>query len=118
MVTVHDDALIWVRKGVKTLVSHSSEQKIRSGEAVVMAKGSQWDVINDPAPHGRYEAFVLQFGEGAIQAFYDAYHASYLVKPIEAIFTLSATPEFEQALIRVPCRFRTDHWCSQMEKAF
>lgn len=100
-VTVHDDALIWVRKGVKTLVSHSTEQKIRLGEAVVMAKGSQWDVINDPAPHGRYEAFVLQFGEGAIQAFHDAYHVSYLVKPIEASFTLSVRPDLEQALTRV-----------------
>lgn len=100
-VTVHEDALVWVRKGVKTLVSHSTEQNIRSGEAVVMAKGSQWDVINDPAPHGRYEAFVLQFGEGAIHAFHEAYHASYLVKPIDACFKLSVTTNLEQALSRV-----------------
>jgi len=100
-VTVHDDALIWVRRGIKTLVSHSTKQKIRPGEAVVMAKGSQWDVINDPAPHGRYEAFVLQFGEAAIQTFHDSYHASYLVKPIDSCFPLSVAPDFEQALIRV-----------------
>jgi len=100
-VTVRDDVLIWVRKGVKALVRHSEAQKISAGEAVVMAKGSQWDVINDPAPHGCYEAFVLQFGEAAIQAFHASYRASYLLQPIEDCFNLSMTSDLEQSLSRV-----------------
>lgn len=76
-VTVRDDVLIWVRKGVKTLIRAGEENEIRTGEAVVLARGTQWDVINDPAQHGRYEAFVLQFGEGAIQAFHASYRATF-----------------------------------------
>ncbi len=100
-VTVRDDVLVWVRQGVKTLVRHATEQKIGPGQAVVMAKASQWDVINDTLPHGRYEAFVLQFGEGAIQAFHDAYHASFPLKPIDACFCLPVNRDLEQALSRV-----------------
>lgn len=100
-VTVRDDVLIWVRKGVKTLVHHADEHRVGAGQAVVMAKGTQWDVINDPAPHDRYEALILQFGEGAIQAFHASYGASYPVQPMDDCFTLSATPDLEQTLLRV-----------------
>lgn len=100
-VTVRDDVLIWVRKGVKTLIRAGEENEIRTGEAVVLARGTQWDVINDPAQHGRYEAFVLQFGEGAIQAFHASYRATFLSQPIADCFNLSVTPDFEQILLRV-----------------
>ena len=100
-VTVRDDVLIWVRKGVKTLVHQGGEHKIRAGQAVVMAKGAQWDVINDPAPHGRYEALVLQFGEGAIQAFHEAYGAAYPLPPIADCFNLTVAPDLAQLILRV-----------------
>lgn len=67
-VAVHEHALIWVQRGTKTLLSTSASQIFHSGEAVVMLQGSVWDVINDPAPDTRYEAAVLQFGDGALNA--------------------------------------------------
>lgn len=100
-VTVRDDVLVWVRKGAKTLIGHAEENTVRAGEAVVLAKGTQWDVINDPAQHGSYEAFVLQFGDGAIQAFHESYRASFLSQPIADSFNLSVAPDIEQILMRV-----------------
>ncbi|KAB2966894.1 MAG: helix-turn-helix transcriptional regulator [Zoogloea sp.] len=67
--SVRDDALIWVRKGCKTLLGAQGPQEVPAGRVVVLARGSCWDVINDPRSDGRYEAHVLQFGDAAVSRF-------------------------------------------------
>ncbi|GAA6141599.1 helix-turn-helix transcriptional regulator [Hydrogenophaga sp. 5NK40-0174] len=65
-VCIHQDSLIVVRRGRKTLLRTEGALEAVPGEALAVARGTVWDVINDPATHGSYEADVLVFGEDLI----------------------------------------------------
>lgn len=68
-VNVHEDVLIRVRKGRKILHGALREWCVGPGELVVLARGGQWDVVNDPDGEAAYEADVLQFGRRAVSDF-------------------------------------------------
>jgi AraC-like DNA-binding protein len=97
---VREDALIFVRSGIKTLLGNAGPLAIGTGEAVVMARGAQWDVINDPATAGRYEALVLQFGDRAVKEFHERYAADFPLSPVDTCFSLRVAPELAQSLQR------------------
>lgn len=97
---IRDDMLVWVRKGCKTLINPGGALKFETGSAMVLMQGSQWDVINDPSRHGRYEALVLQFGREAIREFHDR-HAAELSGPgVDTCFRLEVNPELADSLER------------------
>jgi len=99
-VTVRDDILILVRHGTKTLLGNAAPVIIKAGMAVVMARGSQWDVINDPGGDGRYEALVLQFGDRAVADFQSSYAGQFGLGRIEASFVAKPDQEFESTVVR------------------
>ncbi len=66
--TTHHDALVTVLRGTKQLISPTQTLTVAPGQAVMMAAGTTWDVINDPRGHTRYEALVLAFEPGWVQA--------------------------------------------------
>jgi AraC-like DNA-binding protein len=66
--TVHNDALVVVVRGTKQLMSPTQTLTIPTGQAVMMAAGTTWDVVNDPNGHLRYEALLLTFEPEWVQA--------------------------------------------------
>lgn len=86
--TVRDDALVWVRKGCKTLLGADGPREIPAGQGVVLARGSCWDVINDPRPDGCYEAHILQFGDAALSRFAARHGGDFPLAPLQGCHVL------------------------------
>jgi AraC-like DNA-binding protein len=57
--TVRDVLIGRIRAGRKTLVGARGEHVFAAGELFIVARGTQWDVINDPRPEGCYVAQIL-----------------------------------------------------------
>jgi len=66
--TARNDALVVVLRGTKQLISPTQTLTVVPGQAVMMAAGTTWDVINDPRGHTRYEALALAFEPDWVQA--------------------------------------------------
>lgn len=99
-VAIREDVLILVRSGVKTLLGQAQPLMLSAGEAVVLARGSEWDVVNDPAPEGRYEALVLQFGDGAVTDFHRAYPGVFPAPPMAGSFVVAPDALVADAVLR------------------
>lgn len=103
---IHDDVLVLVQAGVKTLVSHGgqgapgSRLEIAPHGLVLMARGSLWDIINQPGPRGRYEALVLQFGDELLDDLARLWPQPAEPTPPPPAFALPAHPELEDAVRR------------------
>jgi AraC-like DNA-binding protein len=67
--TIDQPTLIVVRHGVKILTSADTEWKVRSGDAVVLAKGCRFDVINRLDANAAYEASWLVFEPSLLASF-------------------------------------------------
>lgn len=98
--TVREDVLITVRKGVKTLLGSTAPIMMKPGESIVLVRGSQWDVVNDPAGDGRYEALVLQFGDQPINEFDKIYSGDFPVAPTDSCFAVPPSKAFQQTVER------------------
>ena len=66
-VTIRDDSLVAVRRGHKQLIGARTTLAAEPGQTLVVARGTQWDVVNDPAGQGRYESLVLAFGDEVVR---------------------------------------------------
>src|SRR3954467_14014861 len=71
--TVRDDMVGWVVSGHKQLVTPQGSNRFRSGEVFVIPRATQWDVVNDPAPQGRYIARVLTFAPPLVELFHERF---------------------------------------------
>lgn len=66
--TVREHLLVVVLKGVKGLHAVDKVLTTGQGQGVLIARGTQWDVVNDPEGHTHYEALALSFSGQLIQA--------------------------------------------------
>lgn len=99
-VSIREDVLIFVRRGVKTLQGGGIPVALKAGTSVVLARGSQWDVVNDPAPDGRYEALVLQFGDSAIEGFQRTHGSGFEARRTDGCFVTSPDEGFVDLILR------------------
>jgi AraC-like DNA-binding protein len=67
--TVPCDLIVAVTTGRKELHTTSRSITTGSGQAVLIARGTQWDVVNDPHGHQQYEALVLGFDDVLMREF-------------------------------------------------
>lgn len=86
---MREDLAGWVVSGEKRLISAGGERVYRTGHAFLIARGTQWDVVNDPAGQGRYMAQVLALTEDIVKGFIDQ-HPQFLSTP--ALQSCSTTP--------------------------
>ncbi len=68
-VTVRDDSLSLILQGVKGLHTASTTLTAGRDQGVMIARGTQWDVVNDPRGQGQYEALVLAFDDAMVREF-------------------------------------------------
>lgn len=97
---IRSPILVWVRKGRKCLHGAYVTAEFDAGDVMVIAQGSQWDVVNDIAPHGIYEALVLQFGSDAIRTFGERHQSDFPFKPVEHCAKIRMDAQFEQSVHR------------------
>lgn len=65
--SIREDLLVVVRQGRKTLISSTASLEAGRGEGLLMSRGTQWDVINDPAGAPDYQALVLAFSDDLVR---------------------------------------------------
>ncbi|EQA37336.1 DNA-binding helix-turn-helix protein [Leptospira inadai serovar Lyme str. 10] len=78
--------LVYVKKGTKTMQREGVEYVVRAGEAVAIAGGWSFDVVNAPE-EGEFEASWLAFHPDIIRQFGETQYSS---TPIEIAFTMSS----------------------------
>ncbi|MDO9483203.1 MAG: helix-turn-helix transcriptional regulator [Hydrogenophaga sp.] len=66
--TVREHLLVVVLKGVKGLHALHKVLTARQGQGIMIARGTQWDVVNDPEGLTQYEAIALSFPDRLIHA--------------------------------------------------
>lgn len=98
--TVRDDLLVLVLKGSKGLHTPRSVLTARSNEAVLMARGTQWDVVNDPQGALQFESVVLSFSNPLIQKFNTAYPTQGQ-PPIKQASVVAADEALQEAVKRM-----------------
>lgn len=67
--TVPSDLLVAVVAGRKMLYSAGQAVIAQRGQGVLIARGTQWDVVNDPHGQRQYEAWVLAFDDDLVREF-------------------------------------------------
>lgn len=72
-VTVRDDVVGCVVSGRKRLCTPGGETPFAAGQLFIMARGTHWDVINEPAAGGQYEARLLGFAPHTVERFHERF---------------------------------------------
>lgn len=98
-VTVRDDALILVVRGVKGLHTASTTLSAGREQAVMIARGTQWDVVNDPQGQGQYEALVLAFDDAMVREF-SRLHPLDDATAVESAQVVPIDVELQEAMLR------------------
>lgn len=74
-ITVRDVLIGRIRCGRKTLVGARSQEAFGAGELFIVARGTQWDVVNDPRPEGCYVAQILVPSQAVVRQYHDLHAA-------------------------------------------
>ena len=69
--TVPSNLIVAVMTGRKELHTPYRSITAHQGQAVVIARGTQWDVVNDPHGQRQYEAWVLGFDDALVREFHE-----------------------------------------------
>ncbi|MDC6169905.1 helix-turn-helix transcriptional regulator [Paucibacter sp. XJ19-41] len=71
--TVRDDLVGWVLSGRKRLSTPFGETRFATGQVFVIPRSTQWDMINEPAAGGHYEARMMGFAPPLIERFHERF---------------------------------------------
>jgi AraC-like DNA-binding protein len=72
-VTLRDDLVGWVASGRKRLVTPQGSVSFAQGDMFVIARGTQWDMVNEAAPGGRYEARMISCAPPLVARFHERF---------------------------------------------
>lgn len=98
--TIREPMFGWVQSGRKTLVGPHVHQHYGAGQAFLLAHGTQWDVVNQPAPGGHYRALIVQFAPALIEQFHALYGAQFPAARQAPLAGLDLTPELRESVQR------------------
>ncbi|WP_445678958.1 helix-turn-helix transcriptional regulator [Radicibacter daui] len=99
-VAIDAPTIILVSRGSKTLVGEGWREVIHTDDAILLAAGVSYDIINSPDSDGLYEAAWFAFSPGLIAA---PFPEESLTRPVEGQMALRSLPvgfvaAFERAL--------------------
>lgn len=98
--TVRDDMLGWVVSGSKRLATPQGSMSFATGDVFMIARATQWDVVNDPAPHGRYIARVLTFSPPLVELFHERFGQFAATPAAQNCASLRADDNFRETFVR------------------
>lgn len=99
-VTMRDHLFGWVQSGRKTLIGPHVHQHYGVGQAFILAHGTQWDLVNEPAPGGLYRALILQFEPALVERFHALYGEQFPAAQATRVAGLELTPELRESVQR------------------
>lgn len=67
--TIHHSLFVAVLSGRKGLHADGGTVTARAGQGLLLAQGTQWDVVNDPDGQHQYEALALAFDDTVLDDF-------------------------------------------------
>ena len=82
-VTVRDDLVGCVLSGRKRLSSALGERRFETGQVFVVARNTQWDIHNDAALGGDYEARLIAFSAPTVERFHEHFGQFAAVAPVQ-----------------------------------
>jgi hypothetical protein len=82
-VTVRDDLVGWVLSGRKRLSSALGDLRFETGQVFVVARNTQWDIHNDAALRGDYEARLIAFSTQTVERFHECFGQFAAVPPVQ-----------------------------------
>lgn len=98
--TLRDDALIIVLSGRKQLIAAEQTLDCVPQQGLMIARGTQWDVVNDPAQTKHYEALAFAFESELIREFEASGHHVEAAKVSQAQ-VLAVDAELQEAALRL-----------------
>lgn len=96
---VRDDAFVLVTQGMKRLQAPGAALQVAAGEGVMMARGTRWDVTNDPRGSDSYRAVAIPFTPALIGEF-AALGATAAVPVLRDAVRVSAHGDLREAVLR------------------
>lgn len=87
---VRMDSVGWVVSGTKHLLTPGGGHRYPSGRVFVLPRGAQWEVVNDPAPQGRYVARLLCFAPELVAQFHRQFGQFAALPPVQGCADLAA----------------------------
>jgi AraC-like DNA-binding protein len=81
---VRDDMLGYIVSGSKRLLRPGESEEYQTGEFFLIARGTQWDMVNDSAPQGQYVAHVLLLTPALIELFHERFAQFAALLPLAA----------------------------------
>ncbi|MCV2353989.1 helix-turn-helix transcriptional regulator [Paucibacter sp. B2R-40] len=92
--TVRDDLVGWVMAGHKRLVTPAGEVSFAAGRVFVVPRLTQWDMVNEPRPGGRYEARLIAFAPALVERFHEQFGQFAGTPPVQGCASSAADEEF------------------------
>ena len=96
-VTVRDDLVGWVISGRKRLSSALGDLRFEAGQVFVVARNTQWDIHNDAALRGDYEARLMAFSTQTVERFHECFGQFAAVPPVQGSASTQADGAFRAA---------------------
>lgn len=69
-ITVRDDMLGYIHAGSKQLLRPDEDMRFRMGEFFLIARNTQWDMVNEVHPQGQYLAHAFLFTPDVVELFH------------------------------------------------
>lgn len=92
--TVRDDLVGWLTSGSKRLITPHGNTDFRAGQVFVISRSTQWDMVNDPGPRGRYIAHVLAFSPPLVELFHERFGEFAATPAVQGCASLAADEGF------------------------
>ena len=70
---VRDDLVGWVVAGRKRLATPTGVHTFGAGQDFLISRATQWDMVNEPGPCGRYVAHIMAFTPPLVELFHDRF---------------------------------------------
>ncbi|MCA6997737.1 AraC family ligand binding domain-containing protein [Dickeya solani] len=99
-VVMRTDLIGLVVSGTKQLLTPEGSRAFTPGELFILPRGTQWDVINDPAPQGRYVAQILSLQPETVTHFYQSFGQFAALEPVRNVAKVTDSRTIGAAFLR------------------
>ncbi|MGM3185233.1 helix-turn-helix transcriptional regulator [Dickeya oryzae] len=99
-VVIRADLIGLVVSGTKQLLAPEGRSDFAPGEIFILPRGTQWDVVNDPAPQGRYVAQILNLQPETIARFYQSFGQFAAQEPLRRVARVTDNLAIKTAFLR------------------
>lgn len=106
---VRDDMIGYIVSGNKRLFRPGESAQYKTGDFFLVARGTQWDMINDTTPQGRYVAHVILLTPELIDIFHDRFAQFTAVTRLQSCAKITPDKSIEEIFRRTFESLKNEH---------